>query len=113
MMKFLLKLSLICSLIGLFLIIFLANHLEPQIRNLLDVDERDIESTVKVQGKITQIFDYENLVIFTIEDETGKIDCVFYNKFPFQEQDIIQVTGKIIEYKGKIEIEATKIQLLE
>lgn len=108
-MKFLLKLSLVCSLIGLALIIFLANHLEPEPISLVEIDERDLESNVKVQGKIINIFDYDNLVVFTIEDGDGKIDIVFYNNFPFQEQDRVEIIGKVIEYKGKIEIEAIKI----
>lgn len=112
-MKHLLKLSLICSLIGLFLIIILANHLEPEIRNLAEIDERDLDENIKVIGKIISMYDHETLTLFTLEDETGKIDCVFYNDFPFEEGNEIQVIGKVIEYKGKIEIESIKITKIE
>ncbi len=112
-MKYLIKLSLICSLIGLFLIIFLANHLEPPISPLSEIDERDLEEIVKVQGEIVRVIEHETLILFTLEDETGKIDCVFYNDFPFYENENVEVIGEVVEYKGKIEIEATKINLLE
>ena len=112
-MRYLLKLSLICSLIGLFFIIFLANHLEPAIRNLDEIDERDLDENIRVIGEIVHRYDHETLTLFTLEDETGKIDCVFYNDFPFYENENVEVMGKVVEYKGKIEIEATKITKIE
>jgi RecJ-like exonuclease len=112
-MKNFLKLSLICSLIGLFLIIFLANYLEPAIKNISEIDERNLDEVVKVQGEIANILIYDTLTVFTLDDEAGKIDCVFYDNLPFTKGQRIEVIGKIVEYKGKIEIEVSKINFLE
>lgn len=112
-MKTLLKLSLVCSMIGLFLIIFLANHLEPNLINISEIDEKNLEEIVKVQGYIEYIKEYESLTVFSLKDKTGKIDVVFYDDFPFHKNDKIEIIGKVIEYKGKIEIEANKIKFLE
>jgi RecJ-like exonuclease len=112
-MKNLLLFSLIGSIIGLLIIIFLADNLEPGRRNISEIDERNLDEIVKVQGNMTNIREFESLTLFTIDDGSGKIDVVFYDKVSFEEERIVQVLGRVIEYKGKIEIEANKLKILE
>lgn len=112
-MESLLSLSLIGSVLGILIISFLATNLEPNMKDIVEIDERNLEEVVKIQGKITFIREYENLVVFTLDDETGKIDCVFYESIILEKNQAIEVIGKVIEYKGKIEIEANKIKFLE
>jgi RecJ-like exonuclease len=111
-MKSLLITSLVGSILGILLITLLANNLEPKLKSISDVDERNLEEIVKLQGKVVLVKEYETLTVFTLEDETGKIDSVFYEKIEIKKNQTVEVIGKIVEYKGKIEIEANKIEFL-
>lgn len=108
----LLTFALICSLLGLLLIIFLANNLEPNISKISEIDERNLDEIVKIQGEIIKTKEYETLTIFTLDDGTGEIDVVYYSTLPFEENDTIEAMGKVVEYKGRIEIEANKIKIV-
>lgn len=112
-MKNLLSLSLVSSILGILIISFLANNLEPNLKNISEIDERSLEEVVRVQGKIILVRKYETLSVFTLDDGTGKIDVVFYENIGLEKDKTVEVIGKVIEYKGKIEIEANKIKILE
>lgn len=111
-MRLLLALSFICSLIGLFLIILLANHLEPTLITIKSIDENNLDNFVKIQGTITEIKETEGLSIFTIKDETKSIKIVSYEKPLLMRNQEIEVVGKVVEYQGALELEATTIKIL-
>lgn len=111
-MKSLLSISIICSVIGLIILALLANNLEPNLKEIKEIDEKSLEEIVKVQGRIVFIKKYESLTILTLDDGTGKIDSVYYKDLEIKEDILVEVIGKVVEYKGKIEIEINKIKIL-
>ncbi len=111
-MKSLLIASLVCSLIGLFLIILLANHLEPSLITIKSIDENNLDNFVKVQGTVTEIKETEGLSIFTIKDKTNSMKIVSYEKPLLMRNQEIEVVGKVVEYQGTLELEATTIKIL-
>jgi len=111
-MRTLLLASFICSLIGLFFIIFLANHLEPNLISIKSIGENKLDSYVKVRGVITEIKETEGLSIFTIREDTASIKVVSYEKPLLMRNQKIEVIGKVVEYRGALEIEATTIKII-
>ena len=125
----LLKIYLIASLIGIFLLLFISSHIEPNFMNIGDITESNLNQRVKILANITNIQDYNGFQVMTVKDSTGKIQVTLNSKTPFNEtiyknqdnsinkddstsQDkSIQflIIGKVTEYEGKLQISADKI----
>lgn len=114
--KVLLKLSLAIALMTVFLITILANVLEPETRAIETITERNLDEWVKIEGTVTQLREVETLKIITINDKTASINCIFRKKSDVSEKisenSYVEVIGKVIDYKGELEIEASQIRIL-
>ncbi len=108
-METILKISFIISILGILLLLFLANYLEPPLTNLRDINDKMINQKVKVQGTIFLISDKETFKILSMSDETGKIDvlCECNN---IDNNQKIEVQGAIKEYREYLQIQADKIK---
>jgi RecJ-like exonuclease len=103
------KAALITSILGIFILVFLAETLEPKSRDIGSITSRDIENYVKISGDVTYIKHYSTSTLFRIQDETGEIYSIFYGSANITKGPVT-VAGKVIQYKGILEIEAEKIQ---
>ena len=106
--------ALICSIIGIFIVLTISEvpilSLEPQLKNISDISKDNMEDAVKIFAKLNRLTQTEELAIMDVEDNTGKIKVIFFTRETnLSKNDLIEVTGKVIEYKGELEIEASKI----
>ena len=76
--KFLLKLSLIFSLLGILLILFISENSSLSTSKISDISNKQLDTNVKIKGTIGHITELENLVLFTLEDKTGKINIILF-----------------------------------
>lgn len=107
----LLKLCLITALVGTFLIVILANNLEPEAKTIDTINEKMFDEWIKVQGNVTQERDTSGLKILTVNDGTASINCILRKNVSYSfENQKVEVQGKITDYKGEIEIEISKIK---
>jgi len=108
--KELLRISLIISLIGIFLLLFLAKNLELKQINIRNINNNLLNQKVKIHGTILRIIDKETFKIFSVADGTGKIDvlCECKNNSITPNQDIV-ITGTVQDYKKNFQISADKI----
>lgn len=108
-----LKLCLITALVGTFLVIILANNIEPETKTIDTINENMFDEWIKVQGNITQERDIEGLKILTVNDGTASINCVLRKNVSYSLKDQrVEIQGKITDYKGDIEIDISKIKIL-
>lgn len=114
-MKNLFKISLIISIAGILLLLFLSAVLEPKPTKINNITEKMLNKKVKVSGTIEKIEDKETFQILSIKDETGKIEvlceCENNNEINLttkNAQEVI-VTGKVQEYKNSLQLNAEKI----
>ncbi|MEM2954709.1 MAG: OB-fold nucleic acid binding domain-containing protein [Candidatus Nanoarchaeia archaeon] len=116
--KALLKFSLIVALIGTFLIVIFAATLKPRTITIESINERNVDEWVKIQGNVTQERTIETIKIFTVNDGTASINCILRNarqkigNLESLEGKEVEVLGKIIDYKGELEIETNQIMIL-
>tara|TARA_Y100000310_G_C20449148_1_gene699828 strand:- start:312 stop:665 length:354 start_codon:yes stop_codon:yes gene_type:complete len=105
----LLKIALVISLIGIFLLLVLSNILEPKLIDLGEINNNLLNKKVKVQGEIfdNRIFSSDFQVI-SIRDSTGKIDLTL-NQPTDNLKGNITVIGTVKEYKQYLQIQAEKI----
>ena len=110
--KTLFKASLIFSLVGIFILLFLANSIEPKQTNIKEINNKMLNQKVKVSGTILNIQDKESFKILSISDSTGKIDVLCECKDNLKENQKITVIGTIGEYGSYLQISADKILCL-
>lgn len=111
--KSLYNLSLFCFLIGLFLILIVSEKMEIPEDNINNLNFSSEEQKVKIKGSVYNIKNTDNLIIFHLKDQTGNITIIAFNSgnLSINQNDIVEVEGKLILYKGKSEIEASKIKI--
>ena len=109
--KNLLKVALICSIIGIFIIFIFANRLEPSLISISDVSESLIDQSVKIQGAIDSIRVTPSIIILNVKDDSGSIKVVAFSQDNSElvKDQLVEILGDVTEYKGILEIEAKKI----
>ena len=107
----LIKLSLIVSLTGILIILFISESIEIKEYKIKDISEEQLDKEVKVEGAITRITETPGLIIFNLNDKTGEITTILFKEEPINLtlNQKVQVQGKVIKYKNKLEIEANQI----
>lgn len=108
-MERLFQISLIASVLGIVLLLFLANFTEQKTEQVEKINEKMLNERIRIQGKITEIRDEESFKIISVNDRTGEIDVLCKCR-EIEDNQFIEVTGKVQEYMGKLQIEANKIR---
>ena len=108
--KTFLKIALAWSIIGIFLLILIANYTAPPELNIIELGE-NMGKTVVVDGIVDKTTYKKEVSFIDLKDSTGKITVVLFDN-PAKKvyaNDEIKVKGKISEYKGELEIIADEI----
>jgi len=109
----LLKIALICSLIGLITLYFISENIEVKDYKPNLVDE-NIGDDVKLNGVVTKISD-RGSVIFIEVGQQSPVTVVLFTEddnLRLGNGDNVEVIGKVQEYNGKDEIIAQKIRVI-
>lgn len=113
--KTLLKISLIVLFVSLFILIAVSNSLEPRAINISSINKKILDEWVKLKGQVEQVKNIKTetgeITIFKIADETGSIDCVFYENLDLNKGLKVEIIGKITEYKGDLQIQVKSIKI--
>ena len=108
-MEPLLKVCLAISIIGIFLLLLLANLVPPKKVSLGEINDKMLNQKVKVNGTIFNIQDKVTFKILSIEDKTGRIDVLCEcGNLTYQN---IEVEGTVKEYREYLQIQADKINV--
>lgn len=103
------KTAMSISLIGIILLLILANTLEPSIKEIKDIDIKNLNKKIKIYGTLKEIKNYDNLQILTITQDSFYVDVIVNEKLNVSKGEKLLITGKIIKYKNNLEIQADKI----
>lgn len=106
----LINIALNATLLGILMLIIIGNKVS--IDSSLIVNLTKEEEYVKVQGVITRSTETPGLYLLDIEDKSGSITVVVFKReenITLNKNQIIEVEGKTVSYKGKMEITADKI----
>jgi len=105
----LVKISLAWSLIGVFVLIFIASYAEPEqieIKNL----ENYVGKTVLIRGEVVGMSARESASFMGISDDSGNTTAVAFEKITnISIGNIVAVKGKVQLYKGEPELIASEI----
>ena len=109
----LLKIALICSLVGLVILYFISAKIEIKDYKPNKLSQ-NIGDDVKLQGTISKISDKGNVIFIELNQQIPVSIIVFNNDntLKLKNNDSVEVIGKVQEYNGKNEIIAQKIRLV-
>ncbi|MDD5253706.1 MAG: OB-fold nucleic acid binding domain-containing protein [Candidatus Nanoarchaeia archaeon] len=107
----LLKISILCSVIGLFILVIVSENLSLNNSNISLINSSQLEQKVKIKGVIKQATNKDTVSFLTVEDLTGNISVVaFQPSYKFQKQDIVEVEGIVSDNYNQIQINALSIK---
>lgn len=109
----LLKIALICSLVGLIALYFISTKIEvkdykPNILN------KNIGEDVKLIGTVTKVSDAGSVVFIEVNQQSPMTVVLFTDddNLKLNSGDNVEVIGEVQEYNGKNEIIAQKIRVI-
>jgi len=102
------KISLIISVAGIFLLLLLANFLEPKLISIQNITIKMLNEKVKIQGSVLNIEDKETFKILTIKDDSSSIEVLCECKNISSNQNM-EIIGKVQEYEKTLQLQADKI----
>lgn len=107
------KISLAISLIGIFIILIIADRIDLSESNIANLTDYELGSKVKIKASVTKVIDTEKVLILNVKDDTGETTVIAYKEenITVKAGDIIEVKGSLTEYEGTLEIEADLIKL--
>lgn len=112
--KTIFKASLVCSIIGILLIIFISDNLEAKTFNISDINVAMLDQEIKVIGNISAIRQTKGLTILTLKDNSGSIPVIVFkrNNEIFLKGSKVEITGDVSEFKNELQITAKQIKTL-
>jgi len=109
----LLKIALICSLVGLFVLFIISTRIDLKSYSQDIVLNKNIGDDVQLTGKIIKINQRENVAFIEVSYENPVTVVVFTkDRLNLKNNETIEVIGEVQEYKGKNEIIAQKIKVI-
>ncbi|MFH0868237.1 MAG: hypothetical protein V1831_02905 [Candidatus Woesearchaeota archaeon] len=113
--KTLLKVALICSLLGILFLYLISGNMEIKEKNIEKITLDNKDEFIKLKGIVSNVVDTEKVVIMEIT-QPQQITVVMFkdeNKsMPIYTGNEIEVIGKVDEYKGKMEIIADRVRVV-
>ena len=109
----LLKIALICSLVGLVILYFISSKIDLADYKPSNLN-KNIGENVKLAGTVTKVTD-KGEVVFIEVNRQAPITVVLFtdeDNLKLNNGDDIEVIGEVQEYKGKNEIIAQKIRVI-
>jgi len=108
----LLKIALICSLVGLIILYFISTKIE--VKDYKPILNKNIGDDVKLNGIVTKITD-KGKVVFIEVNQQSPITVVLFtdeDNLKLNNGDNVEVIGEVQEYNGNNEIIAQKIRVV-
>jgi len=105
------KISLICSLLGVLIILYISENTEIPSSNISNITDKDIETKVTIIGLVNSVKETPGLIILNVGDKTGNITVIAFKEenITIEKGRIIEIEGKVVEYNKQLEIQADSI----
>ena len=108
-----LKIALICSLLGLIILYIVAENISIDEKTIDKINKDDFGSDVKIKGAVNKIIDLENVMIVEITQPTNMPVVLFKEEdINLSEGDYIEVIGEIDEYNGELEVIGHRVRVI-
>ena len=100
----LLNIAIFVSVIGIIVLYIISNSIEINDITIQKITNEEISKSVKIKGKIKDIRETDSVTFIVIEETSEITGIVFDKNLSINKGDIVEITGKVEDYKGKQEI---------
>jgi len=107
--KTILRIALGTSLVGVLFLLLICNFLEIDLIKINEISEELIDENIKIKGKVTNVKETPKVLLFDLEDMTGKIKVIVFSEEAIDLKPYVTVEGTVTEYKGELEVNAKRI----
>lgn len=105
--------SLTTGLIGILMLLLIAESTEIPTRQIKDINENLLNKEIQLKANITKLKYTPKILITTIQDSTANITMIAYTNQTFiKKGQQIEIIGEIKKYKQQLEIVAKQIKKL-
>jgi RecJ-like exonuclease len=108
-----LKISLVLSLLGILLLLYISIKIQPLFLEIALIDSNQLGKNIQLNAKIIQIRDFpqKSFQILTLEDKTGKITATTNSRtsLKINQTEEYSIYGKIQEYNKTLQVNIDKI----
>jgi DNA/RNA endonuclease YhcR with UshA esterase domain len=107
----LLNISLMSSIVGILLILFITENIEPPEYKIKDITNNDIDKLVKITGELSILKETEGLYLLKLFDGESSIVIVAFKneEIILNDNERVTIKGKIVEYNNEFELQAEEI----
>ena len=105
----------ICSIAGIFVIYISSGGIEGTMQPADSISLEDEGRNIKVQGKIVDYYEGDNIVIMEIEKPSVVKVVLFKNKarnLSIAEGTQLEIMGKVEEYEGSLEVIGNRVRVI-
>ncbi len=113
--KTLLKIALICSILGLSALYIISGSIELKENNIEKITLENKDEFVKLRGIVSNVADTEKVSFIKISQPQEITIILFKNEnktIQIRRGNEIEVFGKVDEYNGKMEIIADRVRVV-
>lgn len=108
----LLKIALVCSLVGLLVLYFISVKIEAKDYAPANL-QRNAGEIIKLKGTVAKITDKGNVILIEVEQRIPNTVVLFTEEnLKLENGDNVEVIGEVQKYNGKSEIIAQKIRVI-
>jgi len=111
--KSLLRLALICSLVGIIVLFFISESMEIKEKNINEINKDNVGEDIKIKGIVSKSTDKGKIILLDIiQPETITIVLFKDHDFNISTGTKVEITGEIDEFNGQLEIIGNEVKIL-
>ena len=108
-----LRLALICSLVGIIALFFISERMEIKEKTVNEINKDNIGEDVRIKGIVSKSTDKGKIILLDIvQPETITIVLFKDHDFNISTGTKVEITGEIDEFNGKMEIIGNEVKIL-
>ena len=114
----LLKIALILTLAGLFVLYILSDNINVKEINIDKINDERIGNMVKILGRVDKVTELDKVTFIDVSQPATAKVVVFREKekddaLELEQDDYVEIIGKIEDYEGEMEVIAERIRRVE
>ena len=100
------------SFVGIFIILVMGEITEMPIIKISELKDKEIDSRVRIDGKILSVRKLTGAYLIHINDKTSTVPAIIFEEnLDLKKGSDIEVKGKLTEYNNELEIIVDTIEL--
>lgn len=113
------KIAFVFAIIGIAGIVAVAQFSKPEQVKAAEINEAMLGSIVELAGRAANLTEKDGHIFMDVADDSGSIKVVMFERtartqkgvYVLKKGDNVTVTGKVLLYKGELEVQADEIRI--